>query len=208
LYGAAAARHVIIAGPMTDDTVDTVSPGRLQRLAGSVSPWVLALVVLGFLLPFVSVSCAAPAGYGSGGGGVTASYSGMTLASGGGPKVQPPDRELAKGASRTEDSIDVQPMLLGALILLLGAVALVRHRNRACLLATALLSGVAAVLTVAGVFVFASALADRVAAKLDALHVTYNRADLVAVEKSVYVLVFAMVLVCVLNLVAGLRAPV
>ena len=184
------------------------SPGRLQRLASSVSPWVLALVVLGFLLPFVSVSCAAPAGYGSGGGGVTAGYSGMTLASGGDPKVQPADHALAAGASHTEDSIDAQPLLLGALILLVGALALVRHRNRACLLATALLSGGAAVLTAAGAFVFASALSDRVAAKLDALHVTYNRADLVAVEKSVYALVAAMLLVCVLNLVAGLRAPV
>ena len=55
----------------------------MRRTAMRLSPCFLALALLAFLMPFAAVSCGTPRGYGSAGGGVTATYRGVTLVVGG-----------------------------------------------------------------------------------------------------------------------------
>ena len=71
-----------------EDATAAATPPGSERLARRLSPWMLGLAVLAFVLPFVSVSCATPRGYGSGGGGLALHYSGTTLAFGGDPTVE------------------------------------------------------------------------------------------------------------------------
>jgi len=90
-----------------DATAAATPPGSV-RLARRLSPWMLGLAVLAFVLPFVSVSCATPRGYGSAGGGITARYSGFTLAFGANPTVESGPDGPAPGPLTAEDAIPGQ----------------------------------------------------------------------------------------------------
>ena len=107
--------------------------GRVRWVGTRLSQCLLGFAVLAFLLPFVSVSCSTPRGYGSVGGGVSAAYRGVTLALGGEPDLAPADRVPVAGASTAEDHVPPQPIATAALILTAAAfvVSLAARRHRA-----------------------------------------------------------------------------
>lgn len=98
--------------------------GRSERVARRVSPWLLGLAIIVFVLPFVSVSCSTPKGYGSAGGGITARYAGFTLAFGGNPTVEADDGTPAPGLLTPEDTIPGQIAITIGLALAAAAFAL------------------------------------------------------------------------------------
>jgi hypothetical protein len=115
-----------------------------ERIARRVSPWALVIALVVFLLPFATVSCATPGGQGSVGAGVTAKYSGITLAVGGDPTLQAVEGRPTPGPPTADDRVPMQPLF--ALALGLTSVALViaiRARQRRAL-------GVAAFAAAAG----------------------------------------------------------
>lgn len=115
-----------------------------ERIARRISPWALVIALVVFLLPFATVSCATPGGQGSVGAGVTAKYSGITLAVGGDPALQAVEGRPTPGPPTADDRVPMQPLF--ALALGLTAVALViaiRGRQRRAL-------GVAAFAAAAG----------------------------------------------------------
>jgi hypothetical protein len=128
--------------------------GRWFSLSGFV------LVALLFLLPFVTVTCAAPGGYGRAQAGATTNYSGVDLAVGGAPSV---DGTLRPEAQRQPDELPVQPLAtlalltVGAGIAVVGLVGAARAR-RLSAAGTALL---AAVLVGSAVAVARSVVAER-----------------------------------------------
>jgi hypothetical protein len=68
----------------------------LRALGGRIGRWfsptTLVLAGLCFVLPFVTIACDTPGGYGRGAPGATTTYNGVDLAIGGQPAVAPPDR--------------------------------------------------------------------------------------------------------------------
>jgi hypothetical protein len=76
-----------------------------------------------FLLPFVTVACDTPGGYGRAAAGGTTTYTGVDLAVGGQPAVTPREKELPAAVGR-EDRLWPQPAAIAVLVLLVGAVAL------------------------------------------------------------------------------------
>lgn len=104
--------------------ISSAPPGRSERVARRVSPWQLGLAVLVFVLPFVSVSCSTPRGYGSAGGGITARYSGFALAFGGSPTVEAAEGAPAPGPLTPEDTIPGQIAITIGLALTAAAFAL------------------------------------------------------------------------------------
>jgi hypothetical protein len=84
------------------------------------------LVALLFLFPFVTVSCAAPGGYGRAAAGATTNYSGLDLAAGGSPSV---DGALRPPEQRKPDDLPVQPTaVLALLAVVAGAVVVAAVR--------------------------------------------------------------------------------
>jgi hypothetical protein len=106
-----------------------------------------------FLFPFVTVSCAAPGGYGRASAGATTNYSGVDLAVGGTPSV---DGALRPPDARQPDELPAQPaVLIALLVVLAGAVvvALVRaaRARRLAAATSAVLAAVLVGVAVAGV---------------------------------------------------------
>jgi hypothetical protein len=133
-----------VGAQQTVETERIEGPGLSERIARRISPWALAIVLAVFLLPFATVSCATPGGQGSVGAGVTAKYSGLTLAVGGDPTLQAIEGRPTPGPPTAEDRVPPQPLF--ALALGLTGVALViaiRARQRRAL-------GVAAFAAAAG----------------------------------------------------------
>jgi len=68
----------------------------LRALGGRIGRWfsptTLVLAGLCFVLPFVTIACDTPGGYGRGAPGATTSYNGVDLAIGGRPTVAPPEK--------------------------------------------------------------------------------------------------------------------
>jgi len=79
-------------------------------------------VALLFLFPFVTVSCAAPGGYGRAAAGATTNYSGLDLAAGGSPSV---DGALRPAERRQPDELPVQPVAALALLVVVAGAAVV-----------------------------------------------------------------------------------
>jgi hypothetical protein len=103
-------------------------PRLSERIAKKISPYTLVIAMLVFLIPFASVSCATPAGYGSMGGGITAKYNGLDLAMGGLPTLEAPQNVTAP-APTADDGIPAQPLFTIALLLTAAAfVAALRAR--------------------------------------------------------------------------------
>lgn len=136
------------------------------RIARGVSRWTLAIALAVFLLPFVTVSCATPGGHGSVGAGVTARYSGLTLAIGGAPMLEAAENVPSPGPPTADDRVPLQPPFTLALVLTAAAlIAVLRGRERRALAAT-VASGAAAASAVAGLAIVDRWLTDRIVATL------------------------------------------
>jgi hypothetical protein len=105
----------------------------------------LVLAGLSFVLPFVTVSCDVPGGYGRAAPGGTTTYTGLDLATGGSPDVAPIEKVRPRGEWR-EDRLPPQPAADAVLLLILaGTVLAVTVSDRRGRRATvAVLAGVAA----------------------------------------------------------------
>ena len=132
----------------------------ITRVARVASPVTLALAFVLFLLPFLSVSCDAPGGYGRMRAGGTTTYTGLDLAMGSSPSVD--NDHLRPAAEQQSDDLGVQPLVaLAALGTLAGVVLpLVSARRRRL---SALLAALSAALLVVGTLVARATLVDRVA---------------------------------------------
>jgi hypothetical protein len=86
-----------------------------------LNPTTLGLALLCFVLPFVTVSCNAPGGYGHGQSGSTTSYTGIDLVVGAEPKFTPPDK--AKPPETAHD-VKLYPQPAAAAVLLLIVVCI------------------------------------------------------------------------------------
>lgn len=147
-------------------SVNTSAAPLSERVARRLSPYALAIAMLLFLIPFVSVSCATPAGYGSMGGGVTAKYNGLDLAMGGLPTLEVPENVTPPGPPTAEDGIPLQPLFTLTLVFVAAAfVAAVRAREGRAL-AVLGLSGAAIAAALAGFAEFDRWLTDRIVAAL------------------------------------------
>lgn len=116
-----------------------------------LNPATLVLTLLCLLLPFATVSCGLPDGYGHAKPGGSSAYSGLDLALGGTPDV-PADQRRPAG----DDRIPPQPFDLAAL-LLIGAALFVGRRA-----VVAGLGALAAVSLAAGQMVITDRLAARI----------------------------------------------
>jgi hypothetical protein len=113
-------RHLAHRVSWITDSVSRVTarPADLARRASRwLSPTGFVLVALFFVLPFVSVSCDAPGGFGRAAPGGTTTYTGVTLVTGGAPDVSPADRVRS---SPTSDRLGVQPLAVALLVLAVG----------------------------------------------------------------------------------------
>jgi hypothetical protein len=135
---------------------------RALRGAGRwVSPTTLVLAGLCFALPFVTVACNTPGGFGRAAPGGTTTYTGIDLAVGGRPDVSPPDKvRPAVG----DDRLWPQPAAAAVLLLIAAgtgfAIAVGEARvRRASVVA---LSGVAATALLVNQALVESELAVRV----------------------------------------------
>lgn len=204
---------------MTNDSVTTPPPpdralgARLARAVRRATPWLLGGAVVAFVLPFAAVSCATPAGYGSAGGGVTATYAGLTLVTGGEPGLDPADRPLPPGAAREEDRVAPQPAAAGGFLLAAAALALaMTGGSRPRFPAVAVLAAGAVGLTVRAYAEFDRLRTGRIMAKLAALTAAPRppaEVDaFVQPERGFWIAVALLVTAAVLNAAAGLaRRP-
>ena len=103
------------------------------------------LAGLCFALPFVTVSCDVPGGYGRANAGGTSSYTGIDLATGGAPDV--PDSHRREPEVAQDDRFTPQPLVIvaGNVILAGAAAAAIRvaRTRRAVATAAAVAAGIA-----------------------------------------------------------------
>lgn len=127
-----------------------------------LSPLLFFLLLLCFLLPFASTSCALPGGYGRGAGGTATVYTGLDLAVDGIPAVAPENAAVRPGSSPNDGRLGVQP--LAALALLAGlagfALSVAPLRRRAAVLAG--VAAAAALLLVLDQLLVLRLIADRI----------------------------------------------
>ncbi len=151
----------------TDEPAEPVgrSPRRRSRRRRWLNPATLVLGLLCFLLPFATVSCGLPDGYGRAKTGGTTTYTGVDLVVSGTPDV--PDDQLRPPAQQRDDRLAPQPLLLVAVltaIAALGTAVAVRapRRRRAVV---AVLAAAVALCLLAGQAVVVDLLATRVRAQ-------------------------------------------
>ncbi|MEV4134943.1 Hsp70 family protein [Dactylosporangium sp. NPDC049742] len=128
-----------------------------------LSPATVLLILLCFALPFATVSCGLPDGYGRAKPGGTTQYTGFDLASGGTPDVA--SDQLRPDGERRPDRLAPQPSYIAGL-LLLGAVLAVTvglAQDRRRRVAAAVLAGLAGLALVAGQLLVTDRLAAAVA---------------------------------------------
>ncbi|BCJ68732.1 Hsp70 family protein [Polymorphospora rubra] len=105
------------------------APARPGRRRGWFRPVLLAAVLLCFGLPFATVSCGLPGGYGRADAGGITTYRGSTLITGTAPEVSA--GHLAAPADRRPDRLPPQlPLLAAALAVVAALVCAVRLRVR------------------------------------------------------------------------------
>jgi hypothetical protein len=126
------------------------------------SPATIVLALLCFALPFATVSCGLPDGYGRARPGGTSEYTGIDLVFGGGPDVA--RDQLRPLAERRADRIDAQPFCLAALLVVVVAlgVTLGVADDRRRRVFAASLGAVAVLCLAAGQLVFLGRLAGAV----------------------------------------------
>ncbi|MET7403709.1 Hsp70 family protein, partial [Dactylosporangium sp. NPDC005572] len=120
----------LLAVPAPAVPLPPKAPGRTRRRW--VSPVTLVLALVCFLLPFATVSCGLPGGYGRADTGGVTEYSGLDLAVGGAPAVAA-EHIRPRGEWR-DDRLEPQPAqalaLLATLAALTAGLALARDRRR------------------------------------------------------------------------------
>jgi hypothetical protein len=121
------------------------------------------LAGLMMVLPFISVSCDVPGGYGRAAPGGTTKYNGVDLIVGGEPEVDPADK-IREGMS---GRLPPQPLaILTLLLLVAGVVIALRLSDTVARRATvALVSGVTAIILVVNQITVQSQLHERVPPK-------------------------------------------
>jgi hypothetical protein len=92
----------------------------LRRAGRGVNPAALVLAGICFALPFVTVACDIPGGYGRAAPGGTTTYTGFDLVTGGEPAVRPADRVRPLPPGH-DDRLWPQPAAIAVLVLLAGA---------------------------------------------------------------------------------------
>ena len=179
----------------------------LGRIGRWFNPTTLILTGICFALPFVTVSCDTPGGYGRGAPGATTTYNGVDLAIGGEPDVAPPERvrPLPPGV---DDRLWLPATTVVLVLLVAGTVLAVtvpdRRVRRASLAA---LAGVAATALLVGQALAEAELAVRVGEQLtQPLPVGKSPRDYVRTGPG-FVLALALLLsLAVVNGVGWLRA--
>lgn len=104
--------------------IDLRDMGRFLRVA---SPSTLVLALLMLLLPFLSVSCDAPDGFGRVTQGGTTSYTGVDLLIGGDPSVT--EENLRPTSEIEDDNIGVEPAVVVGVLAMLAALLLALSRR-------------------------------------------------------------------------------
>jgi hypothetical protein len=139
---------------------------RTRRRRPLLSPAALLLVLVCFLLPFASVSCGLPGGYGRAQPGGSTTYTGLDLVVGGTPDVHPPE-QLRPPSERGPDRLGPQPVLLLALLTTVAAavVAVAVRAPRPRRVTVAALATTAALFLAAGQEIVLELLAARVQAQ-------------------------------------------
>jgi hypothetical protein len=137
-----------------------------ERIARRISTWALAIALVVFLLPFVTVSCATPGGQGSVGAGVTAKYSGLTLAIGGDPTLQAVEGRPTPGPPTADDRVPLQPLFALALGLTGVAVVVAMRARQRRALGVAAFAGAAGASATVGMAIVDRWLTDRIVATL------------------------------------------
>ncbi len=132
-----------------------------------VRPPVLALVLAFFALPFLTVGCDTPGGFGRVSAGGTTSYRGYQLAFGLEPSRGPVEHVLPDGQG-VDDRLGVQPLAVAALLLVLAALtaSIVVSTAQLRRLICCVLASTALVATVVAVLVVRTRLVDLVADQL------------------------------------------
>jgi hypothetical protein len=126
------------------------------------------LAGLCFVLPFVTVSCDVPGGYGRAAPGGSTTYAGIDLVAGDRPEVRPTENERPLDG-RPDDRVGPQPLAIAALVLAgAGAVTAGLARVRVRRASAALIGLAAAGCLAANQVVTQKLLADRIAAQLTA----------------------------------------
>jgi hypothetical protein len=132
-----------------------------------VNPTTLVLAGLCFVLPFATVACDTPGGYGHAAPGGTTTYTGITLVVGGKPTVTPPAR-VRPASEWREDRLWPQPaaglVLLLVIAATVAAVTVSDRRVRRASVAAAAAVGAAALLV--NQALVEAALRERVAEQL------------------------------------------
>lgn len=158
-----------------------------------------------FALPFVTVSCAAPGGYGRAAAGATTNYTGVDLAVGGQPSV---DGTLRAVPARQRDELPVQPVaLLALLTVIAGAVVVtVVHAVRPRRLSAAGTAYAAAVLIVAAVAVAQAIVEARLSEQLTvAMPAGKSAADFVGTGAGALIAVLVLGILGTAYLIGWLR---
>ncbi|HET8681303.1 MAG TPA: hypothetical protein VFM54_05450 [Micromonosporaceae bacterium] len=134
----------------------------MRRLTRWLTPTTLALAASCFLLPFATVSCGTPGGYGRVRAGGGTEYSGADLAFGGAPAVD--EQFLLPAEQWRPDRLPPQPLALAVLgLLAVGLAVAVLRRDPAFRRAgTAAVSAAAALLLLGNQARVESLLAERV----------------------------------------------
>jgi hypothetical protein len=121
----------------------------LRALGGRIGRWfsptTLVLAGLCFVLPFVTIACDTPGGYGRAAPGATTTYNGIDLAIGGQPAVAPPEQVRPLPPGVEDDRLWLPAAAVVLLLIVTGTVLAItiadRRLRRASLAA---LAGVAA----------------------------------------------------------------
>lgn len=157
------------------------------------------------LLPFVTVSCDVPGGYGRAAPGGTTTYTGVHLLTGDPPDISPPDK-VREG---TDQRLDPQPLML-VVVLLLGAgvVVAVAVQNRMVRRAVAtVLSGLAAIGLLANQITVEALLRERLRAQVtQPLPADKEIADYVHNQPGFWLCLATLVFMVMLNGVGWFRS--
>lgn len=136
-----------------------------RRVARGLTPTGFVLAALCFFLAFAVVSCDAPGGYGRSAPGGQTVYTGIDVAVGGAPQVDP--EHLRPPAARQPDELAAQPLAIAALMLLVvGAVVTVVRDAWVRRAASAVIAALAAILLAANQGTTEALLAAKLQAQL------------------------------------------
>jgi hypothetical protein len=134
--------------------------GRWFRPAG----FVVAAFFL--LLPFVTVSCDVPGGFGRAAPGGTTTYTGVHLLTGDSPDVTPPEKIRADGQ---DEKVDPQPLMLVVLLLIVtGVIVVIAVQNQLLRRAiVTVVAGLGAISLLANQIKVQALLRERIRAQVD-----------------------------------------